>query len=63
VENYANIAYANYQKAYDDAVILKQAINTFTTHQLKSILIMLKANGSCRSYEHYRRPFVLLMDQ
>ena len=31
VENYANIAHANYQKAYDDAVILETAINTFTT--------------------------------
>ncbi|WP_395046540.1 imelysin family protein [Flavobacterium sp.] len=31
VENYANIAHANYQKAYDDAVILEIAINTFTT--------------------------------
>ncbi|MFV8352578.1 imelysin family protein [Flavobacterium sp. XS2P14] len=31
VENYANIAYANYQKTYEDAVILETAINTFTT--------------------------------
>ncbi|MFV7236073.1 imelysin family protein [Flavobacterium sp. ZB4R12] len=31
VENYANIAFANYKKAYDDAVILETAINTFTT--------------------------------
>jgi putative iron-regulated protein len=30
VTNYANIAYANYKKAYDDAVVLKTAINTFT---------------------------------
>lgn len=30
VENYANIAFANYKKAYDDAVILETAINTFT---------------------------------
>ncbi len=30
IENYANIAYANYQKAYDDAVILETAITTFT---------------------------------
>jgi putative iron-regulated protein len=31
IENYANMAYANYQKAYDDAVLLETAINTFTT--------------------------------
>ncbi|CAA9199504.1 imelysin family protein [Flavobacterium collinsii] len=31
IENYANIAYANYKKAYDDAVVLKAAITTFTT--------------------------------
>lgn len=30
VENYANIAYANYLKAYNDAVMLKTAIATFT---------------------------------
>lgn len=30
VENYANIAFANYKKAYDNAVILETAINTFT---------------------------------
>lgn len=30
IENYANIAFANYQKAYDDAVVLETAINTFT---------------------------------
>lgn len=30
IENYANIAFANYKKAYDDAVILETAINTFT---------------------------------
>jgi len=30
VENYANIAYANYKQAYDDAVVLETAINTFT---------------------------------
>lgn len=30
VENYANIAFANYKKAYDDAVVLETAINTFT---------------------------------
>lgn len=30
VENYANIAYENYKKAYDDAAILETAINTFT---------------------------------
>ena len=29
IENYANIAYANYQKAYDDAVVLETTINTF----------------------------------
>jgi putative iron-regulated protein len=31
IENYADIAAANYQKAYDDAVILETAITTFTT--------------------------------
>lgn len=31
IENYANIAAANYQKAYDDAVVLETAITTFTT--------------------------------
>lgn len=31
MENYANIAAANYQKAYDDAVVLETAITTFTT--------------------------------
>lgn len=31
IENYANIAYENYKKAYDDAVLLETAINTFTT--------------------------------
>ena len=31
IENYTNIAYANYLKAYDDAVILETAIVTFTT--------------------------------
>ncbi len=30
VENYADIAYANYKLAYDDAVVLEAAINTFT---------------------------------
>lgn len=30
IENYANIVHANYVKAYDDAVILEQAIQTFT---------------------------------
>lgn len=30
VGNYANIAYANYKQAYDDAVVLETAINTFT---------------------------------
>ncbi len=31
VANYADIAYANYKLAYDDAVVLEAAINTFTT--------------------------------
>lgn len=30
IENYANIAYENYKKAYDDAIVLETAINTFT---------------------------------
>ncbi|MGK4567386.1 imelysin family protein [Flavobacterium sp. 3HN19-14] len=30
VANYADIVLANYQKAYDDAVVLETAINTFT---------------------------------
>ena len=31
IENYANIAFENYKKAYNDAVILENAINTFTS--------------------------------
>ncbi len=31
IENYSNIAYANYKQAYDDAVLLETAIKTFTT--------------------------------
>jgi putative iron-regulated protein len=31
IENYANIVYANYKQAYDDAVALETAVNTFTT--------------------------------
>jgi putative iron-regulated protein len=31
IENYVNIAFANYTKAYDDAVILETSINTFVT--------------------------------
>lgn len=30
IRNYADIAYANYKQAYDDAVVLETAINTFT---------------------------------
>ncbi|WP_166923145.1 imelysin family protein [Flavobacterium poyangense] len=30
IANYADIAYANYKKAYDDAVLLETAITTFT---------------------------------
>ena len=30
IANYADIAYANYKAAYDDAVVLETAINTFT---------------------------------
>lgn len=30
IENYSNIVYANYKQAYDDAVLLKTAIKTFT---------------------------------
>ena len=32
IENYADIAYFNYKQAYDDAVVLETAINTFTTN-------------------------------
>ena len=32
IENYANIAYSNYSKAYDDAVVLETSINTFTSN-------------------------------
>jgi putative iron-regulated protein len=32
IENYATIAYENYKKAYDDAVTLETAINTFTAN-------------------------------
>ncbi|WP_291150602.1 imelysin family protein [Flavobacterium sp. UBA7680] len=31
IENYANLVYANYKKAYDDAVLLETALKTFTT--------------------------------
>lgn len=31
ITNYADIVYANYKKAYDDAVLLETAIKTFTT--------------------------------
>ncbi|MDX6189354.1 imelysin family protein [Flavobacterium sp. Fl-318] len=31
ITNYADIVYANYKKAYDDAVLLETAITTFTT--------------------------------
>ena len=31
VSNYADIAYANYKQAYDDAVLLETAVKTFTT--------------------------------
>lgn len=31
IANYAEIVYANYKKAYDDAVLLETAINTFVT--------------------------------
>ncbi|MGH2666957.1 imelysin family protein [Flavobacterium sp.] len=31
IETYADIAFANYKKAYDDAVVLEAAITTFTT--------------------------------
>ncbi|MCG9790943.1 imelysin family protein [Flavobacterium algicola] len=31
IENYADIAYANYQQAYEDAVKMETAINTFTS--------------------------------
>ncbi|MCL9806264.1 hypothetical protein NAT51_12070 [Flavobacterium amniphilum] len=32
LKNYANIAYENYKKAYDDAVVLETAITTFTAN-------------------------------
>ena len=32
IENYANIAFANYTQAYNDAIILKTAIATFTAN-------------------------------
>ena len=32
IENYANIAFANYTQAYNDAIILKTAITTFTAN-------------------------------
>lgn len=31
IENYADLVYTNYKKAYDDAVILENTIKTFTT--------------------------------
>lgn len=32
ITNYADIVYANYKKAYDDAILLETAIKTFTTN-------------------------------
>lgn len=32
IANYADITYNNYKKAYDDAVVLESAINTFTSN-------------------------------
>lgn len=32
IANYAEMAYTNYKKAYDDAVVLETAINTFTAN-------------------------------
>lgn len=43
IENYANIAFANYKKAYDDAVILEAAINTFTATPTEANFTIAKA--------------------
>ena len=42
VKNYADIAYANYKLAYDDAVVLEAAINTFTTNPTEDNFIAAK---------------------
>lgn len=36
IENYANIAFSNYTKAYEDAVVLENAIETFTNTPTKA---------------------------
>ena len=42
IENYANIAYSNYSQAYDDAVVLETAINTFTSSPTAANFILAK---------------------
>lgn len=42
VENYANIAYANYKQAYDDAVVLETTITTFTSNPTNANLTAAK---------------------
>lgn len=42
IENYANIAYLNYSQAYDDAVILETAVNTFTANPTDANFINVK---------------------
>ncbi|MCW2118965.1 imelysin family protein [Flavobacterium sp. 7A] len=44
IENYANIAYANYQKAYDDAVVLESAITTFTSNPTDANFTLAKTS-------------------
>ncbi|GEP52074.1 lipoprotein precursor [Flavobacterium noncentrifugens] len=43
IENYSNIVYANYQKAYDDAVVLEAAIDDFTETPTETTLEAAKA--------------------
>ena len=43
IENYSNIVYANYQKAYDDAVVLEAAIDEFTETPTETTLEAAKA--------------------
>lgn len=43
VENYANIAYANYKQAYDDAVVLENAIKVFTSNPSATNLASAKS--------------------
>ncbi|WP_108742010.1 imelysin family protein [Flavobacterium faecale] len=52
ITTYADIAYANYQKAYEDAVVLETAINTFTANPSETTFTAAK-NSWKQSRESY----------